>query len=140
LLAKIACKFDKPNGVTIWRPQDMPEPLFALPLSDISGVGPQIEKRLNLAGIHTTRELSNAQPKQLRALWRMWYALHGYDIHAMPTSRSIYGHGRVLPPKWRDAGHAMSSSRLFLTKAPRHMRRDRYYASKLWLWLASFAF
>ena len=30
-LAKIACKVDKPNGVTVWRPQDLPEPLFKVP-------------------------------------------------------------------------------------------------------------
>src|SRR5208282_232281 len=51
LLAKIACKVDKPNGITIWRPSDMPEPLFTRPLSDIPGVGSRMEKRLNLANI-----------------------------------------------------------------------------------------
>ena len=35
MLAKIACKVDKPNGVTIWHPQDMPEPLFKRKLEDI---------------------------------------------------------------------------------------------------------
>src|SRR5665213_217496 len=37
LLAKIACKVDKPNGVTIWRPEQMPGPLIALPIEDIPG-------------------------------------------------------------------------------------------------------
>jgi DNA polymerase IV len=104
LLAKIACKIDKPNGVTIWRPEQTPEPLFALPLEDIPGVGKRMERRLNEAAITTTRDLWHTQPKQLRALWRnvngerMWYALHGYAIYAMPTSRGMFGHGRVLPP------------------------------------------
>ncbi len=141
LLAKIACKIDKPNGVTVWRPEDMPEPLFVLPLDTIPGVGSRMEERLKSAGIHTIRELWNAQPKHLRALWgnvngeRMWYALHGYDIHAQPTARGMFGHGRVLPPQWRDAEHAQSCSRLLLTKAARRMRRDGYYADKLSLWL-----
>jgi DNA polymerase-4 len=83
--------------------------------------------------------LWNTQPKQLRALWgnvngeRMWYALHGYDIHALPTSRGMYGHSRVLPPDWRDTKHAEDCSRLLLTKAARRMRRDNYFAGKLWL-------
>jgi DNA polymerase-4 len=141
LLAKIACKVDKPDGVTIWRPESMPEPLFALPLADIPGVGKRMELRLNEAAIATTRDLWHAQPKQLRALWknvngeRMWYALHGYDIHALPTSRGMFGHGRVLPPRWRDFEHAQSCSRLLLTKAARRMRRGGYYAEKLGLWL-----
>ena len=141
LLAKIACKVDKPNGVTIWRPEDMPEPLCALPLDAIPGVGRRMQTRLNIAGIASIRDLWDAEPKRLRALWhnvngeRMWYALHGYDLHAMPTARGMFGHGRVLPPRWRNADHATSSSRLLLTKAARRMRRDGFYASRLSLWL-----
>ena len=141
LLAKIACKVDKPNGVTIWPPEQMPEPLLRLPLETIPGVGKRMEGRLNSAGITTISDLWRTQPKQLRALWknvngeRMWYALHGYALHAMPTSRGMFGHGRVLPPSWRTAEHARSCSRLLLTKAARRMRRDGYYAGRLWLWL-----
>ena len=51
LLAKVACKIDKPNGVTIWRPEQMPEPRLALPLSTIPGIGPRMELRLQSAGI-----------------------------------------------------------------------------------------
>ncbi len=141
LLAKVACKIDKPNGVTIWRPEQMPEPLLLLPLSAIPGIGLRMGERLNRAGITTTRELWDSQPKQLRALWgnvngeRMWYAVHGYALHAMPTSRGMFGHARVLPPSLRTAKDAHSCSRLLLTKAARRMRRDGYYASRLWLWL-----
>jgi DNA polymerase IV len=141
LLAKIACKIDKPNGVTIWPPARMPEPLLRLPLAAVPGIGKRMEHRLNQAGIATMQDLWRTQPKHLRALWRnvngerMWYALHGYALHAMPTSRGMFGHGRVLPPDWRMAEHARSCSRLLLTKAARRMRRDGYHASLLWLWL-----
>ncbi|HEY8191789.1 MAG TPA: helix-hairpin-helix domain-containing protein [Alphaproteobacteria bacterium] len=139
MLAKIACKMDKPNGVTVWRPEDMPEPLFAVTFEQIPGVGNRMAARLNEAGIHTVRDLYNAQPKHLRTLWksvngeRMWYALHGYDIAAQPTARGMYGHSRVLPPRWRTADYAQSCSRLLLTKAARRMRRDNYYAGMVWL-------
>ena len=141
LLAKVACKIDKPNGVTIWPPEQMPEPLLPLPLEDIPGVGKRMERRLNNAGITTMHDLWHTQPKHLRALWRnvtgerMWYALHGYALHAMPTSRGMFGHSRVLPPSWRTAEYARSCSRLLLTKAARRMRRDGYYAGLLGLWL-----
>ena len=141
LLAKIACKVDKPNGITIWPPEKMPEPLLRLSIDTIPGVGNRMERRLNDAGITTMHNLWHTQPKQLRALWRtvngerMWYALHGYALHAMPTSRGMFGHGRVLPPRWRTAEYARSCSRLLLTKAARRMRRDGYYAGLLWLWL-----
>lgn len=97
--------------------------------------------RLARAGIFTVQDLYNAQPKRLRALWknvngeRMWYALHGYEIQAQPTDRGMYGHARVLPPKWRTIEHARDCSRLLLTKAALRMRRDKFYASSLSLWL-----
>ncbi len=141
LLAKVACKMDKPDGVTVWHPKNMPAPLIELPISTIPGIGSRMGERLNRAGITTMQSLWDSQPKHLRALWsnvngeRMWYAIHGYALHAMPTSRGMFGHARVLPPSWRNAKNAQSCSRLLLTKAARRMRRDGYFADRLWLWL-----
>ena len=141
LLAKMACKMDKPNGVTIWKPEDMPGPLLAVPLSDISGVGKKMERRLNAAGIWKMGDLLDVQPKHARALWgnvngeRMWYALQGYALKAQPTGRGMYGHGRVLPPSWRKIGRAYEVARLLLIKAARRMRRDGWYTNKIMVWL-----
>lgn len=141
MLAKIAGKRNKPNGVTIWRPEDLPEPLFNLSFDDIPGVGKRMGWRLAKAGIFTVQDLYKAQPKHLRRLWnnvngeRLWYALHGYEIQAQPTDRGMFGHARVLPPAWRTIEHAKDCSRLLLTKAARRMRRDGFYTSSLWLWL-----
>ena len=141
LLAKTACKMDKPDGTTIWHPGDMPGPLLKVPLEDISGIGARLQVRLERAGIITMQDLLATQPKQLRNLWgnvngeRMWYALQGYDVKAVPTSRGMYGHGRVLSPGWRTPDKAEACSRLLLMKAARRMRRDSYYARRLYLWL-----
>ena len=140
-LAKIAGKMDKPDGVTIWRPGDMPAPLLKVPLDDVPGIGRRMERRLQAAGIFTMSDLLETQPKQLRKIWnnvtgeRLWYALHGYDIQASGSSRGMFGHGRVLPPDWREIAHAHDCSRLLLVKAARRMRRDGFYAGRLWLWL-----
>lgn len=141
-LSKIACKVDKPDGVTIWHPEDLPEPLFLRPLDDVPGVGSRMKKRLIRAGIITMEDLWKTQPKQMRALWRnvngerLWYALHGYDIQAQPSKRGMYGHARVLPPSHRQLGSAYHCARLLLVKAARRMRRDHYYAGRLWLWMS----
>lgn len=141
LLAKIACKMDKPNGVTIWHPSAMPEPLLAVPFADIPGIGARMEKRLNAAGIWNIADLLKTQPKQLRALWRnvngerMWFALHGYDVKAQSTGRGMFGHGRVLPPNLRKVDSARAFSRHLMAKAAFRMRREKFYANKLWLWL-----
>ena len=82
------------------------------------------------------------QPKHMRALWgnvngeRLWYALHGYEVHAPPSSRGMYGHGRVLPPDARAPAQARTASRLLLVKAARRMRRDGWNAGRLTLWLS----
>lgn len=141
-LAKIACKMDKPNGVTIWRPDAMPEPLFQVPLDDIPGVGSRMRNRLLLADISTTEGLYRTQPKQLRKLWRnvtgerLWYALHGYDVQAPQSKRGMFGHGRVLPPQYRTLAKAREMCRMLLIKAARRLRRHGYYCRGLWLWFA----
>ena len=69
-LAKIACKMDKPNGTSIWRPEDLPEPLLSVPFEDISGIGSRMEKRLFRAGIFNMKNFLGAQPKHIRKIWR----------------------------------------------------------------------
>ena len=119
----------------------MPGPLLEIPLSDVSGIGKRMERRLDNAGIFTMAELWATEPKHLRKLWgnvtgeRLWYALHGHDIQASPSARGMFGHGRVLPPAWRDIGHARACSRLLMIKAARRMRRAGFYAGRLWLWM-----
>jgi DNA polymerase-4 len=143
-LAKIACKVNKPDGLTIWHPDSMPEPLFALPLEDIPGVGKRMVRRLAQARIGSTRHLYETQPKQMRALWRnvtgerLWYALHGYSITAPGTGRGMFGHARVLPPDQRRLDDAELISRLLMTKAARRMRRAGFYCAGIWLWVRSY--
>ncbi|MEO0384197.1 MAG: type VI secretion protein ImpB [Pseudomonadota bacterium] len=140
-LAKIACKMDKPDGVTIWSPDVLPGPLLALKLEDIPGIGRRMEGRLAAAGIKTTRQLYEAQPKRLRKIWnnvigeRMWYALHGYALAAEPTERGMFGHGRVLSPEERTLPKARDMARLLLVKAARRLRREGYLASRLLVFL-----
>lgn len=147
-LAKIACKEGKRgvgrygDGLLIWRPEDLPEPLFAVAMEDIPGIGGSMAKRLYAAGIYSTQQLYGIQPKHMRKLWgnvtgeRLWYALHGYDIQAPASSRGMFGHGRVLPPEARSIQGAREISRLLLVKAARRLRRENFYAAGLWLWLS----
>jgi len=141
LLAKMACKLDKPDGVTVWQPESREARMAPLPLSDVPGIGSRMELKLNRAGIFTMPELLAMQPKHMRHMWksvvgeRMWYALHGYAIKATPTNRGMYGHGRVLSPEWRGLAKAESCSRILTIRAARRMRRDGWAAGKIVIWL-----
>ena len=145
-LAKMACKAGKRtrdgcygDGMAIWHPRDMAGPLFAVSLEDIPGVGSRMLRRLQRAGIHQMIQLLATEPKQMRQLWgnvtgeRLWYALNGYAVQTPPSGRSMYGHGRVLPPDGRKPLAARDMSRLLIVKAARRMRRDGWYAGGLWL-------
>lgn len=45
----------------------------------------------------------------------------------------MFGHSRVLPPESRNKVAAKACARLLLVKAARRMRREGYFATKLWL-------
>ena len=141
-LAKIAGKMDKPDGITIWHPHMMPAPLYPVGFDDIPGIGSRMEKRLYRLGITTMQALLATSPKQMRKIWnsvtgeRLWYALHGYDIQAQQSERGMFGHGRVLPPESRSLPKAKEIARLLLIKAGRRLRREGYYTSGFWLYLA----
>lgn len=139
-LAKIAGKQDKPNGTTIWHPCDVPEVLYPIKFEDIPGIGSRMERRLYRARIFDTKQLLATPPKHMRKLWRnvtgerLWYALHGYAIHASKSERGMFGHGRVLPPELRMRDQAKTIARMLLIKAARRMRKAGFYASRLYIW------
>ena len=64
-LAKMAGKIDKPDGVTIWCPEDMPAPLFKLPLRDVPWTGKRILRRPQAADVFTLPELWKNTSQQL---------------------------------------------------------------------------
>jgi DNA polymerase-4 len=103
-LAKIASDTKKPDGLTIWYPEDVPGQLARLKLEDIPGIGRSMVKRLAAARVGDVSGLLALQPKQMRAIWRnvtgerLWYALHGYAVKAPETERKRFGH----PPACQD--------------------------------------
>lgn len=143
-LAKIASDTRKPDGLTIWHPEDARSQLVRLKLADIPGIGRSMTKRLAMAGVVDVSDFLDLQPKHARALWRnvtgerLWYALHGYAIETPDSERNMFGHGRVLPPESRGLDDAREMARLLLTKAARRMRRANFYASVLYLWLRGY--
>lgn len=64
-LAKLASDMNKPDGMTVIRPQDIESLLAPLPVSRIHGVGPVAEKRLAGIGIRTFSELRRADAEIL---------------------------------------------------------------------------
>ncbi len=60
LLAKIASELDKPDGLTLLRPDDIATRIWPLPPRKINGIGPKASARLEGLGIHTIGALAHA--------------------------------------------------------------------------------
>lgn len=135
LLAKTAAEMDKPDGLVILHPEDLPGRLLDLPLKDIPGIAKGISERLAAAGVSDMAALWALPPKQARAIWnsvegeRFWYALHGYAVGRDDTERRMFGHGRVLPFGWRTPDKAKHCARLLTIKAARRLRREGFEAT-----------
>ena len=65
LLAKIASDLDKPNGLTLLTPADIPTRIWPLPARKVNGIGPKSSARLDGLGIRTIGDLAQADPAWL---------------------------------------------------------------------------
>ena len=66
-LAKFASDLDKPDGLTLFQPNDVERRLHPLPIDRLWGVGPAMAARLIAAGIRTIGELATRDDRDLEA-------------------------------------------------------------------------
>jgi len=74
LLAKIASELDKPDGLTMLPPHEVPRRIWPLPVRRINGVGPKAASRLEAMGFGTIGELAQANPHVLETQFGHHYA------------------------------------------------------------------
>lgn len=136
-LGKVATEIEKPNGLVVIEPQELPGRLLELKLRDLPGINVNMEERLRRARVTTMKQLWDTSSKQARAIWhsvqgeRVWYWLHGYDMPYQETNTSMIGHSRVLDPDMRRADKARLMARRLLVKAALRLRRKEFYARRL---------
>jgi DNA polymerase-4 len=91
LLSKICSDLEKPNGLTLLAPEDIPTRIWPLAAKKINGIGPKATERLAGLGIHTIGELAAADPAFLVAQFGKSYgawmheAAHGRDDRPVVT-------------------------------------------------------
>ncbi len=129
LLAKIATKMQKPDGLVVLEEHELPGPLLKMQLTDLPGIALNMEARLNRAGVMSIADLWHLEPKEARLVWgsvggeRFWYELHGVDIQSTTGDRRSIGHSRVLSPQMRPPDRARIVARALLLKAATRLRR-----------------
>ncbi len=88
LVAKIASDLEKPDGLTIIRPEEVEERLAPLPARSIWGVGRVTDEHLKSIGIHTLGQLANAPDELLSehfgANWGIELKLRARGIDESP--------------------------------------------------------
>jgi DNA polymerase-4 len=139
LLAKMAADMQKPDGLTILEPDTLAARLTTLKLSDIPGVGRNMERRLAAAGIVTMERLLALDAREARLVWgsvwgeRMHWLLQGSDVAEVPTSQRSIGHSHVLGPDKRTPDRARLVARRLTARAGTRLRRAEKSAG--WLGL-----
>jgi len=141
-LAKVASNLQKPDGLTVLYATELPERLAHIELSDLPGIGRNINKRLIRAGVNDVATFWNLNPKHVRQIWhsvegeRFWYALRGIETTTgeKPTRRTI-GHSHVLAPAMRPRHKARIVARRLTLKAASRMRRLGFFAESYSLYV-----
>jgi DNA polymerase-4 len=137
LVAKMASEFQKPDGITLITPEQLPGVFAPLPVKKMIGVGGRMQRNLKAMGIETIGDLA-ASPREVLE-WRfgvmgglLWKAAWGRDDS--PVSPAGGGEEQV-----KSFGHSLSirggsedleflqTILLGLCEAvTRRMRRDEY--------------
>ncbi len=144
-LAKVAGDVQKPDGLTVWRNEDLPGALFDLDLQDLPGIGSRMAIRLERHGIRTVERLMECSSGELRRAWgsvvgaQWWHMLRGsaeadYGRN-MPEVRKSVGHSHVLPPEFRtETGVRTILMRLF-SKCMARLRKYGQAAGAVQVWI-----
>ncbi|SFS45489.1 DNA polymerase-4 [Sulfitobacter marinus] len=142
LLAKIAGKLEKPDGLQWLSPDNMPDRLADIPLDDLPGIARGVLAKLNFAGVYDIPTLYRLDPKHARAIWgsiegeRYVRLMQGENIPLGQTTRGSYGNSKVLALENRTVKNAYMVSRWLVEKSVARLRRDEYTASQFSLFVS----
>lgn len=136
-LAKTASDMQKPDGLVMLWPEDLPYALYGLELRDLCGIGARMEQRLRRHGIHTVRQLCEASRETLHQAWGstggdlMWARLRGEEPYVPQSTRKSISHSHVLAPEMRNDRDAHATLHRMLQKAAMRLRKEGLVAGSL---------
>ena len=120
LLSKICSDLEKPDGITLLAPSDIPLRIWPLPVRKINGIGPKAGEKLAALGIATIGELAIADPALLQDNFGRSYAEWLHAAAQGIDARPVVTHSE---PK--------SISRETTFERDLHPRRDRAALSEV---------
>lgn len=150
IVAKMASGLEKPDGLTVIRPEDVGPVFGPLPVETIPGVGPATRKVLNQLGLVTINDLTNAPMSLLhkmlgmhgRELWRIVHGHSGESVVALeerPDDKSM-GHEHTFHEDISDIRILHSRLLYLCEKATRRLRKSGYLGRVVTLKLRTWDF
>ncbi len=142
LIAKLASEIEKPDGLIVVKPRDVPKLLDSVELSDFCGIGRKIERRLHMLGIYSVEQLRAYPLNDLVSEFKsygFWLheAAHGRDDAPIDVRRATcdepksMGHSYTLPS---DVWDPLEMKRNLLGLADKvgwRLRREGYFCREI---------
>jgi DNA polymerase IV len=136
-LAKVASDLQKPRGLSVITPEDIPGKLLGLELTDWPGISHGMEARFHRFGVTTTAEMYRLRIEEMREVFggivgeRWWKSLRGQTVDLPPIKRYQIGHSNVLAPEFRTTEGATAVVFRMLEKAAERLRHEGFHAQRL---------
>lgn len=136
-LAKLGSDMMKPDGLVVYRKEDLPQALFKCKIRDLYGIGAKTEASLNKKGIYSIERMARLSASDMRQLWggvigERYYAwIRGEEVFEPKGRTKSIGHQHVLPPDERTHNRGLKVLMRLLDKAAVRMRKDDYYAKRM---------
>jgi DNA polymerase-4 len=144
LLAKLASKINKPNGIAIIRETDLTETLSKIPVEKLCGVGEKSSLVLHALGVRTCLDLyqksANFLEKTLGKFGlNLYISLHSTDSFNQPDNepagpKSI-GHSYTLPRASENPVFIRAWIRLLSEMVAERLRSNNLISNTVHLWL-----
>lgn len=142
LIAKLASEIEKPDGLIVVKPKDVPKLLDSVELGDFCGIGRRIEQRLHMLGVYTVDQLRNYPLDKLVTEFKsygFWLheAAHGRDDSPLDVRRAgsdkpkSMGHSYTLPSDIWDPLEMKRNLLGLADKVGWRLRREGFFAHQI---------
>ena len=124
--AKMATKFQKPDGLTVITPKDK-QTIYSLPVTKLWGIGKRVERRLSLYNIFTIGDLANSNP----GITKKEFGINGVVFRKMARGEDTSGIFRKSEhEKMLNHHHTLSANMFKEIEVKNEIRRIAEYVCR----------
>ena len=145
LLAKLASKINKPNGIAIITEKNLNQTLAKIPLEKLSGIGPKTSLILAGLGMKNCLDLYQKSAQFLEQIFgkdgiNLYVSLHSserFETQEIEEKPKSVGHSYTFPRTSENTGFINAWVRLLSEMVARRLREQNLACRTVYLWLNS---